>query len=102
MSKFTQGEWKVIQGVGLDELDVISEDKKDICCLFSYPISRWGEQKANAHLIAAAPKMYELLKVWVNAISQPVSFRVQMVNEARDQARELLARINGEVADNGE
>lgn len=62
MSKFTGGEWKVIQGAGLDELDVISEDKKDICCLFSYSISRWEEQKANARLIAAAPEMYRLLK----------------------------------------
>ena len=61
MSKFTQGEWKVVQGAGLDELDVVSEDKKDICCLFSYSVSRWEEQKANAYLIAVAPKMYELL-----------------------------------------
>ena len=88
MSKFTGGKWNVIQGAGIDELDVISEEERNICCLFGYSVSRWDEQKANARLIAAAPEMYELLKVWTNIQAQPT------LMNARKRAQELLERID--------
>ena len=47
------------------------------------------ETQANARLIAAAPEMYKLLKVWVNVQVQPT------LREAQNTARELLARIDG-------
>ena len=47
-------------------------------------------QKANARLIAAAPDMYELLKVWVQVQAQPT------LMNAQDKAQELLARIDGD------
>ena len=96
MSEFTKGKWYVIQGAGIDELDVISEDKRNICCLFGYSVSRWNEQKANARLIAAAPEMYELLKVWVQVQAQPT------LRNAQDKARELIERIDGDNPKGGE
>ena len=47
---------------------------------------------ANAQLIAAAPEMYELLKVWANIQVQPT------LMNARKKTQELLARIDGEEA----
>ena len=52
------------------------------------------ETQANARLIAAAPEMYKLLKVWVNVQVQPT------LREAQNTARELLARIDGVEASN--
>ena len=46
--------------------------------------------KADSRLIAAAPEMYELLKVWVQVQVQPT------LMDARDTARKLLARIDVE------
>ncbi|MBQ4401949.1 MAG: hypothetical protein II832_07275 [Synergistaceae bacterium] len=43
-------------------------------------------------LIAAAPEMYELLRVWVQIQAQP------MLRDAQDTARKLLALIDGKEA----
>ena len=47
--------------------------------------------KEDARLIAAAPAMYELLKVWVNVQAQPT------LREAQARARQLLSRIDGDA-----
>ena len=73
MSEFTKGKWEVVQGAGIDEFDVISEDEplhNHICILFSSPTSRRDEQKANARLIAAAPEMYEKLKDYAEVLEE--------------------------------
>ena len=84
MNKFTKGEWKE----NADEIFL--------------PNGKWykangfvsdEEMQANARLIAAAPKMYELLKVWTQVGAEP------MLMNARDTARKLLARIDGEEAE---
>ena len=49
------------------------------------------EGQANARLIAAAPEMYELLKVWVQVQAQPT------LRNAQDKARELIERIDGNM-----
>ena len=81
MSKFTQGKW---------------EYGKEYIFL---PNGKWyqpngfvsdEEMQADARLIAAAPKMYELLKVWTQVGAEP------MLMNARDTARKLLARIDVE------
>ena len=51
-------------------------------------------QKANARLIAAAPEMYELLKVWTNIQAQPT------LMNARKRAQELLELIDETEAPN--
>ena len=98
MSEFTKGEWKVVQGAGVDEFDVISEDAplhNCICVLFGYPTSRWDEQKANARLIAVAPEMYRLLKEELI----PTSDYGGILSFSREaKLRELFARIDGEEA----
>ena len=97
MSKFTKGEWKVIQGAGIDELDVISEDERNICCLFGYSVSRWKEQKANARLIAAAPEMYRMLREELI----PSSDYGGLLSFSREaKVRELLDRIDRTEASN--
>ena len=48
-------------------------------------------QKANARLIAAAPEMYEMLKVWTRAYTEPMRM------DAWKKALELLARIDGNM-----
>lgn len=49
-------------------------------------------QKANARLIAAAPEMHELLKVWTQIRAEPT------LMNARKRAEELLVRIDGKEA----
>ena len=95
MSEFTQGKWYVIQGAGIDELDVISEDKRNICYLFGYSFSRWNEQKANARLIAAAPEMYELLYEALQELKgyDPIGNGISTIYP---DIEELLARIDGD------
>ena len=93
MPDFTQGKWKVIQGAGIDDIDVIDADNRHICCLFYYPTSRWEEEKANARLIAAAPEMYRLLKEELI----PTSDYGGILSFSREaKIKELLARIDGE------
>ena len=41
-------------------------------------------------MIAAAPEMYALLRVWVNIGAEPV------LMEAKKQAKDLIAQIDGE------
>lgn len=53
-------------------------------------------QIANARLIAAAPEMYELMKIWVQVQAQPT------LRNAQDKARELLERIDGNSLKGGE
>ncbi len=65
--KFTNGEWEVVDGtlVGEQVLFVHVKGKGVVCRLTRQvgthiPLS--DEDKANAHLIAAAPEMYYLLE----------------------------------------
>ena len=83
MSKFTCGTWEVDMLYG--DHPLVRADGKLIADCFT--------NEANARLIAAAPEMYELLKVWVNIQVQPT------LMEAKNKARELLARIDGTEAE---
>ena len=49
-------------------------------------------QKINARLIAAAPEMYRLLKVWTQIGAEPT------LKNALKRAAELLVRIDGKEA----
>lgn len=57
-------------------------------------------QKANAHLIAAAPDMYEFLKVCAKT-ETPGNY-VSAFLDLKYKARELLARIDGNTLKGGE
>ena len=88
MSKFTAGRWNYLEeyipeGITLNEKEYLiqSESREDVALV-------WTE--ANARLIAAAPEMHELLKVWTQIGAEPT------LKNARKRAVELLDSIDGE------
>ena len=86
MSKFTKGKWEITEHLDITCNDVYvalvcHEDHRE---LFS------PQSRANARLIAAAPEMYELLKVWVNIQTQPTLIEMQK------KTQNLLERIDVE------
>ena len=78
MPEFSKGMWRYDNILGLF---INSENNNTI---------------ANARLIAAAPEMYELLKVWVQVQAQPT------LRNAQDKAQKLLARIHSDNMKGGE
>lgn len=78
MPEFSKGMWRYDNILGLF---INSENNNTI---------------ANARLIAAAPEMYELMKIWVQVQAQPT------LRNAQDKARELLERIDGNNLKAGE
>ena len=96
MSEFTKGKWTADnRGVYIftHDFDMMICQMRGWAYLKAQGLSddeAIEVQKANACLIAAAPEMYELLKVWVNVQAQP------MLRDAQKMAQELLARIDGD------
>ncbi len=94
MSKFTKGTWKLNK-----HFDVVSENGQFIalCCIrhkklgyhYIENIKLYNEEtKANARLIAAAPEMYQHLKIILNG------------EFSSDNVEQLLAQIDGEETKN--
>lgn len=77
MSKFTGGKWGI---EGTVPFGIKSEASPRIAIVL---------KPEDARLIASAPEMYELLKVWTHRQAQP-DLRI-----AQERARELLASIDG-------
>ena len=59
---YSKGGWKVVKWRDSGGLDGISIDQEN-----NIPVAfmGWGQTEANAHLIAAAPKLYEALKLYI-------------------------------------
>ncbi|MBQ6969804.1 MAG: hypothetical protein IJP85_05710 [Synergistaceae bacterium] len=97
MSNFTKGKWVYDEPFGVifsyETCAVIAnvQGAGTGSCFCSTQ-----EGQANARLIAAAPEMYELMKVWVQVQAQPT------LRNAQDKARELLERIDGNTLKGGE
>lgn len=86
MSKFTPGKWTwdmIPRKKGTIPITTPREEIAYVCAS--------SRTEANARLIASAPEMYELLKVWTEIQAQPT------LMEAQRKAQELLARIDGEA-----
>lgn len=88
-TKFTKGEWRVdvcrLTGVAsvIPEKGMYTHDSICLCM---------GD-KANAHLIAAAPDMYKMLEITMNILNGD-----DFENEVSNQdIKELLAKARGEV-----
>lgn len=73
---------------------------------YMYAEDEKGEQRANAHLIAAAPEMYEALKAADDALAQFTAFEYsareimgntnfELVKLRREQVRAALAKAEG-------
>ena len=98
MSKFTSGTWSVGIDVKCGPY-IYADDGEAIiavirnCGHISESNKKETVRQANARLIAAAPEMYELLK--------SLSYRTSGMEQHEIlKIRELLARINGEEANN--
>lgn len=86
-AKFTKGEWK-IQDDGYGMIGVIL--KKGLGILVG---RKSKETQANAHLIAAAPEMYEML----DEVSHVLGHELNPTNKTYIKAiKELLAKARGE------
>lgn len=92
MTKFTKGEWKV--STLYNTLLQVSANDVDICetdCNGDFDdktgiLKPTEEERANAHLIAAAPDMYNFI----------ASLQLSVVEEVCE-AEELLAKARGET-----
>lgn len=87
-AKFTKGPWRLKQSNG-GRLHLISKIGAQIAAFWNC-----NERDANAHLIAAAPEMYEMIEDFKDfAISQ--GWKRSIVTAAE----ELLAKARGELAE---
>ncbi len=105
-AKFTKGIWKELNGDGCQqELIITTNDRWNnsqgvICEMDVIFDGHHGvEQKANAHLIASAPDMYELLLSVNNSINQcrneiELADKVASLSHNIDQA---LKKARGEI-----
>lgn len=94
MANFSQGEWLINS-----HLDITCNGRYVAFVCYSNPITPLNNQStvhANARLIAAAPKMYELLKLCVKT-EKPANY-IPVFLDLKDKARELLALIDEKEA----
>lgn len=94
MSKFTPGKWIYYPpsefdiSKGIEDYDILSiQRKKEHSIMVGHSIGTIHTEK-DARLIVAAPKMYELLKVWTQVKAQPT------LMNAQKKAQKLLDRID--------
>lgn len=93
--KFTPGNWKVSDQREIPNMDydysIVDDGGWYIAHIENCSLK---EQEANAHLIAAAPEMYALLKT----IADPATFMGAQTNEALRTAIEVvLKKARGEA-----
>lgn len=100
-AKFTKGEWAIdMDGQGLSSV-WCGNDK--ICCGINFDFHAENEKlelhnieaKANAHLIAVAPEMYEALSA-ISKINLPQEYLNDDEVECLYNIDKLLAKARGE------
>jgi len=100
-TKFTKGEWNFNQEIEVDDSLVIVDDNHKVIayleseCVFDgsgYFNNMTDEQEANAHLIAAAPEMYEALELLSSMSSEDAKLYLENSSDLVD----LLAKARGE------
>ena len=101
---YTKGEWKAEQDAA-NSIRIFSQDSEQIASVMDYDGNDITEEmEANAHLIAAAPEMYEALEHISVILANPLTTRKEATPElraarARDEAwiisREALAKAEG-------
>ena len=106
MSKFTAGKWKIDMSSSVsyeclhtfiypEDIQVKQIDKDVHIALVNHAYPEW---QANARLIAAAPKMYERLKLMARLLSRQAQgqFNDKFDPAIADSIYELLAKIDHE------
>lgn len=97
--KFTPGPWHVLYDELLDEYRcIIHNEKNFLIAIVSLAVIRRGEtykekQLANAHLIAAAPEMYQMLEMVLRDWELP---DVDAQAKYAPKIERLLAKARGE------
>ena len=97
MSKFTAGEWEFDDLT--ETVNTVSDDARTICIMTTDGVEDFSEEdRANARLVAAAPKMYERLKLVARLISRqaPGQLRENIAPDIADSIYKLLAEIDNE------
>lgn len=108
-AKFTPGPWVLIEGQFDSEVEVTTEtrqqnSKGEICGMDIYFDGSHGvEQPANAHLIAAAPEMYESIESDVirlefdlAQLGHGFAHAAEEINAELNAKKKLLAKARGE------
>lgn len=97
--KFTPGPW--LLDVGFDgsgdfnQYWQVHDGSDAVVCSTSFCMA--GNKEGNAHLIAAAPDLYEALKSCLNFMENTES-ELGFSLESADQARAALAKARGEAS----
>jgi len=92
MSQYTKGEWKKYG----QHIHINTSNTSDEIATVLWP--DWmpeSEARANAHLIAAAPKMYEALKAFDHYLSAPYPHNMKLKKYATDLMEQALAKAEG-------
>ncbi len=102
---FTLGPWTLVDNSdndGYGSLAITTAERircamVDICSVETYYDEPLGtEQEANAHLIAAAPEMYELLDNLRDAMASVLGLSAEMEFAYAEAIGKMLARARGE------
>ncbi len=84
--EYTKGEWKAKFNKGKGKYEIYADTGKDT----AYHIATIN-QEANAHLISAAPLLYEALKDWIE-------YQDEWGNFVPPNARQALAKVDNPSA----
>ncbi|AUR87388.1 hypothetical protein NVP1100O_47 [Vibrio phage 1.100.O._10N.261.45.C3] len=101
-AKFTKGPWVLIDGQFSSEVEITTENRQEnskgkICEMDIYFDGQHGiEQPANAHLIAAAPEMYEMLAEVLHNMEVGNSDHTEINDAMIPRVSALLAKARGE------
>ena len=102
-TKFTPGPWSLDNNDVRDEAQAVLRDATGCIVADAFTMDRTGECEANAHLIAAAPELYEALEDCMTALepyddAKPRDWKSDRENLRRvyQSARFALAKARGE------
>lgn len=104
-AKFTKGEWEMFVNKYADcgSIEIESSKGSIICSLDFYNRHTKQEQEANAHLIQAAPEMYELIEALLKceherggSLGADGSFYYKVSEGVFKKAGKLLSQARGE------
>jgi hypothetical protein len=90
--KTTPGPWQRIYGIH------VSNSSVPICSMTGQLYHTNEQMEANAHLIAAAPEMYEALQTSAEALKEGLETEGEMEAEHSKWARQFLADVEGILA----
>lgn len=102
---YTKGEWKVYKFDDIQRIDVVAEDKMNfyngiVANIVGEKSLSYDERKVNAHLISAAPDMYEALKLLKDPQNQvevtPLGYAIfRLSKEKVEQIARAIEKAEG-------